>query len=310
MIRAAVLSEWQAVTGKRRTRTRFTRFAVAATVLLGVAVSFNMLNNDGVAPLQVAKISTSHGSIHVLGAQSEVHDLTDLTVITAGQTIKTNSDSGIGLEWGDGGSLRVAANTRIEFVAGDEIYLRSGKVYFDSTPSELLTAVSSGSKEARLRIRTDQGVVTHLGTQYMTESNDGELIISVREGEVMIDGNYHQETALDGQRISITGSARGSVSNLPRHGGAWSWVEEVAPLVSTDGRSVDEFLHWVSRETGLKVEYPDTVTQQAARDIVLKGNVNLPPREALDFWLQGQDLNWDIDGGTIAVSSIDGSNGR
>lgn len=310
MIREAVFSEWQAVAGKRRSRTMLTRFAVAATVLLGVTVSFYMLNDTGIAAEQVATISTSHGSIHVLGAQSEVHDLTDLTAITAGQTIKTNSDSGIGLEWGNGGSLRIAANTRIEFVTSDEIYLRSGKVYFDSTPSELVAAVSAGSSAAQIRIQTDQGVVTHVGTQYMTESNGGALIVSVREGQVMIDGNYHSEKALDGQQITIRGSARGAVANIAPYGESWSWIENVSPVANTDGRSVAEFLSWVSRETGLKIEYPDAATERAANEFILKGNVNLQPREALDFWLQGQDLNWDINGGTISLSSIDGSSGR
>ena len=309
-MREAVFSEWQAVTGRRRTRTNFTRFAVAATVLLGVAVSFNMLNDDRIAPEQVASITASHGTIHVLGEQSEVHELTDLSVISAGQTIKTYSESGIGLEWGNGGSLRVAANTRIEFVSNDEIFLRSGKVYFDSTPSALLAAVDSNLKNAALRIRTDQGVVTHLGTQFMTESKGTELIVSVREGEVMIEGNYHDEKALDGQRISIQGSARGSVTNLPRFGGEWSWIEEASPIVDTDGRSVAEFLTWVSRETGLQVKYPDSATEQAASEIVLNGTANLKPREALDFWLHGQDLNWYTDGGTIIVSSINGNSGR
>ena len=310
MIREAIHSEWQAVTGKRRNRNRLTRFAVAATVLLGVAVSFNMLNGGGVAPVHVATISTSHGSIHVISAQSQVNDLTDLTAITAGQTIQTNSNSGIGLEWDNGGSLRVAANTRIEFVSDDEVYLRSGKIYFDSTPSQLLAAVSGGSKESQFRIRTDQGVVTHLGTQYMTESADGALIVSVREGEVLIDGTYHDERALVGQRIEISGNARGSITNVPRHGGDWRWIEKVSPVVNTDGRSVDEFLNWVSRETGLVVEYPDEATELTASNTILKGSVDLAPREALDFWLQGQDLNWDINGGTISVSAIDGSSGQ
>ncbi|MGI9272571.1 MAG: FecR family protein [Woeseiaceae bacterium] len=310
MIKEAVFSEWQAVTSKRKARTRLTRLAVAASVLLGVAVSFNLLNNNGVATVQVATISTSHGSIHVLGAQSEVHDLTDLTVITAGQTIKTNSNSGIGLEWENGGSLRIASGTRVEFVASDEIYLRSGKVYFDSIPSDLIAAVSAGSKEAHLRILTDQGVVTHFGTQYMTESSDGQLIVSVREGEVLIDGNYHDERALQGQQLRITGSARASFANIPSHGEFWSWIEDVAPVVDTDGRSVDEFLTWVSRETGLEVVYEDPATEQAASEIVLTGSANVKPREALDLWLSAQDLNWYIDGGTIIVSSIDGSSGR
>jgi hypothetical protein len=310
MIREAVLSEWQSVTGKRRTRKRVTRFAIAATVLLGVAVTFNTLQDSGIAPVQVATIAKSHGSIHVRGEESQMHELRDLTSIMSGQMIITDHDSGIGLAWGRGGSLRIAADTRIEFVAEEEVFLHSGRIYFDSTPSELIASISSGSGDARLRILTNHGTVTHLGTQYMTSVSDSELTVSVREGEVSVDGNYHDEKARAGQQLSIAGSARPSIANFPRHGPAWDWIQEVSPDVETDGRSVYAFLNWVGRETGLRVEYPDEATKQVAEEVVLNGTANLQPRAALDFWLETTDLNWYVDGGTIKVSAVDGSSGQ
>lgn len=310
MIRDAVMSEWRAVTGRRRTRTRVTRFAVAATVLLGVAVTFNALQDSGIAPLQVATIAKSHGSIHVRGEESQMHELRDLTSIMSGQMIITARNSGIGLAWGNGGSLRIAADTRIEFLSDEEIFLHAGRVYFDSTPSELIAGAGDSSSAARLRILTDHGTVTHIGTQYMTYTSDSELTVSVREGEVAVDGNYHNEKARAGQRLSVMGSARPSITNFPRHGDAWGWIEEVSPDVEIDGRSVDEFLNWVGRETGLTLEYPDAATEQVARDVVLNGTVKLAPRAALDFWAETTDLNWYVEEGAIKVSAIDGSNGQ
>ena len=310
MIRDVVLIEWQAVTGRRRSRMRFMQFAVAASVLLGVAVSFNLLQDNSIAPMQVATIGKSHGAIYVLGEQSQLRKVTDQSVIMAGQTIKTDPESGIGLQWGNGGSLRIAENTLVEFVSSGAIYLRYGRVYFDSTPAELVASISGGSEEVKLSIQTDHGTVTHAGTQYMTYTASNELTVSVREGQVSIDGNYHDTNVLEGQHLSIAGSARPIVTNFERYGPAWSWLEETSPIFDTDGRSVDAFLNWVSRETGLKVEYPDEATKQAAMDVVLKGRVNMIPREALQFWLQGQDLSWYVDGGTIKVNAIDGSSGR
>lgn len=310
MIRAAVLSEWQAVTGQRRTRRRVAHFAIAATVLLGVAVTFNALQVSGIAPVQVATIAKSHGSIHVRGEGSQMHELHDLTSITSGQLIITNHDSGIGLAWGNGGSLRIAADTRIEFVAGDEVFLHSGRIYFDSIPSELIADKTRNSGDARLRIVTIHGTVTHLGTQYMTSVSGSELTVSVREGEVSVDGNYHDQKALAGQQLSIAGSARPSITNFPRYGPAWDWIEEVSPDVETDGRSVYAFLHWAGRETGLRVEYPDEATKQVAQEVMLNGRANLKPRVALEFWLESTNLNWYVDRGTIKVSAIDGSNGQ
>ena len=188
MIREAVFSEWQAVTGQRRTRKRVTRFAIAATVLLGVAVSFNSLQQNGIAAVQVATIAKTHGTIYVEGEDLLLHEMADMSSIMSGQSVKTDHDSGIALEWADGGSLRIAENTSIEFRSAEEIYLNFGRIYFDSTPSELLAGTASA--DATLRILTKHGTVTHLGTQYMTYSSDSELTVSVREGEVLIDGNF------------------------------------------------------------------------------------------------------------------------
>jgi len=309
MVRDAVFTEWQAMTGKRRQRTRFMQFGIAATILLALAVSFNSLRVQGVAPQQVATISKSNGSIYVLGEQATVQRLPETSVVMAGQTIKTDRDSGLGLEWGNGGSLRIAANTVVEFISAEEVYLHSGRIYFDSQPAELIASISGGSGAAKFQVDTDHGRVRHLGTQYMTYSASDVLEVSVREGEVSIEGRYHDEKALAGQRLSLSGSARATVLNIDTHGAAWNWVEETSPIVDTDGRSVEQFLNWVSRETGLRVEYPNEATQRAAASTILKGSVNLKPSEALEFWSQGQDLSWITDGGAIKVSAIDGSSG-
>ena len=310
MIREAVLSEWQTVTGRRRARTRVTRFLVAAAVLLGVAVTFNTLQNGGIAPVQVATIAKSHGSIHVRGDEAQVHELRDLTSIMSGQMIITDHNSGIGLAWGNGGSLRIAADTRVEFVSEEAVLLHSGRIYFDSTPSELTASITANSANARLRILTSHGTVSHLGPQYMTYTSDSELTVSVREGEVSVDGKYHHAKALAGQQLSIVGSTRPSVANFSRHGEAWRWIEEVSPDVDIDGRSVHAFLDWVGRETGLKVEYPDAATEQGAEDVVLMGTVTLEPRAALDFWVETTDLKWHVEEGAIKVSVIDGGSGQ
>ena len=308
MICEAVQAEWQAVTGRRRSRTRLTRFAIAATVLLAVTASFNMLRDSGIAPVQVATINKSYGSI-LLGNQSQLNKLSNFSTITAGQSIVTDAGSGISLEWGSGGSLRIDADTRIEFVSAEEVYLRSGRIYFDSTPSELIAGIPGRSVETQFRIKTDHGTVTHVGTQYMTHSSGTELTISVREGRVSMDGKYHDETVLEGQQLKVTGSNRANVANFPRHGAAWDWVEKTSPAADVEGRSVYEFLKWVSRETGLEIVYESPAAEQKARAGILKGTVDEDPKSALEIWMMGEDLSWQIDGGTIKVSLLNGSSG-
>jgi len=304
MVRDAVQAEWQAVTGKHRTRQRMTYFAIAATVVLGVVVSFNALQVADVQAIQVATIGKSHGSIYLLGEQSELHEMRDLSSITAGQVIETGANAGIGLEWSNGGSLRVDQNTRIEFRSPELVYLNRGRIYFDSQPSQLVVAITGSGFE----IQTEHGSVKHLGTQYMTGVNSNELTVSVREGEVEVDGAYvDKAVAVAGQQLTISGGARPSVLDIDGHGAAWDWVEATAPSVSMDGRSTFEFLQRIGRETGLAVAFDSAAAETLARGGVLHGTIDMDPRGELEFRMSGEDLNYRIDGGTIDVSAIDPS---
>lgn len=306
IVRDAVQSEWQAVTGRIRTRRRLTKFAIAATVLLGIMVAFNALQVSNAPIVQVATINKSHGSIYLLGQQSVLQELGGHTAISVGQIIETGDGAGIGLAWGNGGSLRIDENTRIEFSSSDSAYLHSGRVYFDSQPAQFVTAITGSG----LQIATDHGSVKHLGTQYMTYTDRDRLTVSVREGRVAVDGAYVELTeAQAGEQLTVSGGARPSIVDISGYGEAWSWIETTAPTVDVDGRSVDEFLTWIGRETGLQITYESPVAEQMARNGILKGNVDMDPRDELRFRMSGEDLNYRIDGGTIYVSAIESSSG-
>jgi len=303
-VRTAVHAEWQAVAGKINMRRRMTSFAIAATVLLGIAVTFNALQVSNISPVQVATISKSHGSIYLLGEQFEMHEMTDLSSISAGQFIVTDANAGIGLEWGTGGSLRVDKNTRIEFTSADSVYLHSGQIYFDTQSANQ----AADSKTSRFTIETDHGSVRHLGTQYMTYSDANELTISVREGQIEVDGSYVETaTASEGQQIILSGGAHPAITNFSVYGEAWSWVEATSPAIDVDGGTVAEFLAAIGREIGLQVLYVSPIAEQMAHNGVLKGNVNMDPRAELAFRMSGEDLGYRIDGGVIYVSIDSGS---
>ncbi len=306
LIRDAVRAEWKSVTSRRLTRRRITNFAIAATVLLAVYASFNVFRVAEIAPLQVAAIGRSHGSIYLQVGQSERQEMVDLAAIYAGQTIITGNGAGIGLEWGSGGSLRIDQNTRIEFVSADSVYLVSGRIYFDSQPSALTAGIldNGNSGEAVLEIATDYGTITHLGTQYMTSADSDELTITVRDGRVAIAGIYHDGTAVKGQRITVSGSGRPSVTNTSGYETEWRWIEATSPIVDVNGRTTYEFLQWVAHETGLEIVFVSPLAEEIARDGILRGTVDTDPRTALRIRMLGEDLDWRIDRGTIYVSAI------
>jgi hypothetical protein len=298
VVREAVMAEWQSVAGKVKLRRRLAQFAIAATIVLGVAISFNALQVDNVQPVQVATIEKNHGAIYLVGEQSLMQEASDLSSVYVGQIIETGNDAAISLEWGDGGSLRIDKNTRIEFTSDESVFLRSGQVYFDSQPATMAAITGSG-----FEINTDHGLVKHLGTQYMTTVDARDLIVRVRQGQVSVDGAYvEQAVAVAGQQMTVSGGATPSVLDIDVYGETWAWAEEMAPVVSMDGKTTRDFLERVRHELGLALNFESDAAREAADAGELFGTIDTDPRSELEIRMAGEDLGYRIDGGTIYVS--------
>ena len=299
-VRAAVRTEWQVMTGHRRSRRRFVGFAAAASVLVAGFLTLEMTGTGNMEAVEVAAIDKRIGTVFVLGKNAERLDAAGLAAVDAGQTLVTGEASGVGLAWGTGGSLRLDAATRVEFLAADRIYLRAGRIYFDSGSAAASVASVSGS-DARLTIATDFGEVTHVGTQYMVHADGERMTVSVREGEVLIDSARGSETAGRNRQMAISGSGAPSIVNIRSWGAAWEWVEAISPNADIDGRPLSEFLEWVSRETGLELRYESADVLSHARRERLVGIIETEPRQALGAWLPATDLGWRIEDGVIYV---------
>ena len=302
LARQAVRAEWESVTHRRKSRRRVLAIAMAATVLLGVFVVSNTLQTPAIEPVNVASIDKSFGSIYLLGESSELKESSDLRSVVAGQTIVTGSDAGMALAWGNGGSLRVDGNTRIEFTSADAITLRSGRIYFDSRTAALAgtdRAAAAGS----FAIHSEHGVVTHVGTQFMAGVEPESLTVSVREGQVAIEGEFYSYQAAPGEQVRLAGRQRPSVLSVSRHGDYWDWVALTSPPVNVDGRSLHEFLTWACRELGLELRYQGEAERVARHDAILKGTIDTAPADALRLRLASAALAWRIDDtGVIYIS--------
>lgn len=300
-VRQAVRAEWRSVARRQRRRRSVLRYAMAATVLLGVFAVFNAIRVQPGEAIEVASIQKSVGSIYLLGDAAELRQTEDMSDVSTGQTIVTGSEAGMTLAWGNGGSLRVDEKTRVEFVARDVVYLHSGRLYFDSVPSTLTAGVTA-SDYGSFAVHTDHGRVTHLGTQFMTQAGDDTLIVSVREGEVAIAGKSFSQRALPGEQVTLQGRQRPSVLRIGMTGGDWAWAGRMAPAVVVDGKPLIEFLGWASREMGLRVEFEGDA-EAVARQAYLRGRIDTEPSEALRLRLASAALAWRIDGGVIYISS-------
>ena len=298
LIREAVHAEWQKVAAGNVRRRHITSFALAASVLLAVFATLSLLREpiDDFRNQQMAAIEKQFGAISV---NSRIVDAGQVAAIEGGDFVETGSDSGLALGWHDGGSLRVDENSSVVFEAANQIYLKNGRVYFDSQ-SNPLSPQQSKSDAVELSIRTDHGMVRHLGTQFMTQVGADQLVISVREGVVSIDGNVTVRASA-GQQFAI--SASGSLSINDTNGVEdWEWVERSTPAVNLDGRFVAEALAWVSRESGRTISYASEEAEIVANQAQLRGNMELPPSRALEIFMMTVDLDARIEGEVIVVS--------
>ncbi len=301
--REAVRMEWLAVSGRNRSRKRMINFAVAATVLISAFSLFNVFRMPDVDIVRVASIQKSIGSIYLLGDQSELIRADDLATIHAGQIIVTGDDAGIALAWGNGGSVRLDSNTVVEFRNDSTVFLRSGQIYFDSMPAGLVTDLVV-SDVGSFEIETDYGVVSHVGTQFMTQVESGELRVSVREGQVDVAGQYYPHLVSQGEQVLFSGQRRPAVFSINAYGDAWDWVGRTAPMVDVEGKSVHAFLSWVGRELGMTVEYEDDKVEQVAHQAILKDRIDTQqPAEALRLRMLTAALDWQFVEGVIYVSN-------
>ena len=293
-IRSAVYDEWRDVVGARRQRRLVGGLAAAATVLVAITAAIMSLDGN-VAPTNVATFAKTHGSIMIESRGSGQEPAENFAAVMTGHTLLTASGSAAGLDWHNGGSLRVDEKTRVEFVAGDAIYLHSGRVYFDS---------GRDGAEIDFTIRTPHGDLTHFGTQYMAESTPASLIVSVREGEVWVAGTFHDEIARAGQVLNLTGNSGVLLTSTSGTGGGWEWVESVAPAVDMEGKSIHDFLTWVGRETGHEIDYASDAARQHAAAHQFRGNIERDPRSELQLYMLASDLDARFvpDDSTILVS--------
>lgn len=291
-VRVAVQAEWLAVSGRRRRWRNLTVVATAASILLAVVFALTSLQHTDVAAIEVALLDQSKGTIRLYGSESEATEGDAISTMFAGQVLQTGRDSAAGLAWSGGGSLRVDAHTRIELVSASEIFLYTGRVYFDSF------GTTDGGTFA---VRTELGLVSHIGTQYMAEVSDSGLAVSVREGEVIVSGAASDEPVHRGQRAELNGARRPVITNTSGVGDDWKWVETVSPNISVDDMSAYDFLQWVGRETGYTVHFTSESANATARATELMGVVNADPRDELRLRMMTMDLDAQFDRDTSFI---------
>ena len=297
--KASVRSDWIDEVTRRNRRRKVSMLAVAATVLVGVFVASNGLLVPEQEPVQLAVIQKSFGPVYFLGDDAELRPSDELSVVSSGQALGTGINAGMALAGERGGSLRVDENSRLRFNIDGTVFVDTGRVYFDSMPA--VTASIEINDLPELELATPHGVVRHVGTQYMTQVDADSLVVSVREGEVHIDGKTYEQKIGAGQQATLVGRQRPNILRISTAGDAWNWVTKTTPVTDVEGMSLHNFLVWVSRELGLELRFEGR-SEAVAQVAILKGTIDVEPAEALRLRLATAALDWRIEDGVIYIT--------
>ncbi|MEO8444545.1 MAG: FecR family protein [Gammaproteobacteria bacterium] len=301
-IRLAVAAEWRAaVTPARAVPVRrWQRPALAVAASLAVAaLAFSAFRPGSEVPAPVvATLSRQSGPVEA-GTAGSWQPVVQGRALAAGERLVTGPAGRAALTLPRGVTLRLDTDTRIALAGIDRLVVERGAVYLDAGQRP---SVGPG-----MRIDSAFGSTRHLGTQYEVRVTAQQMLVSVREGEVAVEGAGAagaRNLLQAGEQLGITDTgtvARGTVGKRdPR----WNWIAGVTPPFAIEDRPLSEFLAWVCRETGRELAYDSPGVEAAAGQIILRGSVaGLAPDEALAAVMATTSLSYADAGGQLTISS-------
>jgi ferric-dicitrate binding protein FerR (iron transport regulator) len=297
-VRAAVRAHWRKETGAapRRRAPVWIAASLAAAAAVVIVVAWGVWSRGQRPPgaeTPIATLLRSEGSIRLAdGAPLRAGD-----TLAPGASIETAADGRAALALVDGSSLRLDSGTHVRLLPGPTLDLEQGGIYVDSGPGQ--------ARRAFLEVRTRLGVVRDIGTQFEIRLMGDELWLSVREGLATLARAGRSFAAPAGRRL-VAGAT--GVESRALQGPDWTWVLAIAPAFEMEGKTLHEYLDWLARETGWRVEFLDPAIAREVSTVVLHGSVaDLRPDETPAAVLPTCGLRHRLSDGTLLIERLDGS---
>jgi ferric-dicitrate binding protein FerR (iron transport regulator) len=215
-----------------------------------------------------------------------------------GTRLRTGTDGQLALLLAAGMELRMNHTSEIQLAGGNVIDLTDGTIYLDSGPLE-----NSG----HVRIRTRFGELKDIGTQFEVSTRADGLRLRVREGRVLLQGaaGLRLESGA-GQQLTVDAAGQLQRTAFRTDDPAWGWTEQLAGAPDVEGLTVSEFLTWVARQTGRRVQFAKPGIQLRARTVRLRSTASLAaltPIELLDTVLATTNFSYLIqEDGVILIN--------
>ena len=302
-VRSEVWAHWR--TEVRTVRRR--RMIFRATVALGAAAAVVVVIARGPwnpnrtfrgAGGPVASLLRAEGSFRLTGGRS----LAIGASLLAGSELETGARGRAALALPGGHSVRLDSETRVRLLSGPALQLDRGALYVDSGPGR--------PRPTAVEIRTEMGLVRDVGTQFEVRLEGNELRLSVREGVANLTRAGQTFAAPAGTRLLVRTGGAVETHAVPRQGPEWDWVLAIAPRFDLEGRTLAEYLDWITRETGWRVEYAEPAIARDASTIVLHGSITgLRPDQTPLAVLPTCGLRHRLTDGTLTIERQAGAAG-
>lgn len=293
-VTTAFRAEWQRQMAARKRAVNTRRWLLAASLVVGLGAAWWWTRGGALVPPppRIATVETLRGLVTTPDGDLAIgHDL------LAGSSVETGRGSGdhLALRTTTGLALRLDAGTRLRLDGADRVTLERGAVYVDSGPAGHGIAVA-----------TPLGVARDLGTRFEVRLlGDGSpaLRVRVRDGQVEVAAPGVKAAAGAGVELTVGGDGSVHRTAVPAHGPDWQWVIAAAPPFQLEGRSLADFLAWVTTETGWSVVYDDPSLAASAATISLHGSLaGLPADQAPGVVLPGAALDYRLEESILRVS--------
>ncbi len=310
LTRPAWQAKVRAVARRRRRRRRWT-MAAAAVLILSAAGALHRLapgprtngtSSPGAASW-VAEVQVSAGVVDLYQGGSHTATAAGTpaagTMIAAGSVIETGPRGLATLRLAGGTSARLDAGTVLRLATASALEIERGALYLDTGAAPV---------GARLEVTTPYGVARDVGTQFEVRLLEDALRIQVREGEVEVDLGEESYAAGAGTALSIGAGGAVTSEQVPAHGPAWSWILNTPVPFELEGRTLGEFLEWLTRETGWRPHFSDPSLEQEVMGTALHGSIaGVRPDQAPDLVLPSSGLRYRVEDGTMLIEEAGGA---
>jgi ferric-dicitrate binding protein FerR (iron transport regulator) len=299
-VRSAVHDAWQGQVRRRsRNRRAILGLSAAATVAMAVALGIWQRSITPPGSADAGRVASLIGSAWTRPAAGgeDAAPLRRGQVVASAEYVATGPQGRVTLALASGKSLRIDTSTRLAVLSPTAIDLQEGTVYVDS-------GIDDAGTEPAIEIRTPQGVVRDIGTQFEVRVVGPSVRVRVREGLAKLDrlGAVHELGP--GQQLVVTEGEEPALGDVPLHGPTWAWVEEIAPMLDLRGRTARAFLDWIARERGWELRFADEEVERAAAGIMLSGSIEgLGLDDALDAVLPTCQMSSRVEDGVLIVES-------